>query len=261
MALYFNGKKIIDAERLSNLSDVSIISPTDNQVLKYNSAIQSWENGPVSITLTFQFNVTATHPNNPTAYSITVVDDNNVTVFSKNYQTSGGDAVYGVFPETTDTFVYKSEIFTVVAQGFKAVRDQKMLDFSINGVSHTVYCSQTNSSYATTDTFAIIVAKDFNASDVAYNNTDSGLVADNVQDAIDELSNKTFWTDLTGTLTTGQTSIILQDAVITTNSTVDVYVNDAFYGVNPTSISLSTGSITLVFPEQSTDMPVKVRIS
>lgn len=69
------------------------------------------------------------------------------------------------------------------------------------------------------------------------------------------------WADVTGTLIAGQTSITLQDAVITTNSTVDVYVDDAFYGVNPTSVSLSTGSITLVFPEQSTDMPVKVRIS
>lgn len=69
------------------------------------------------------------------------------------------------------------------------------------------------------------------------------------------------WTDITGTLTAGQTSLVFSNAVITTNSTIDIYVDDSFYGVNPTAITLATGSVTLTFDEQESNMPVKVRIS
>ena len=69
------------------------------------------------------------------------------------------------------------------------------------------------------------------------------------------------WTELTATLTTGQTNLAFSNAAITTSSTIDIYVDDSFYGVNPTSVTLATGSLTLVFPEQASDMPVKVRIS
>ena len=69
------------------------------------------------------------------------------------------------------------------------------------------------------------------------------------------------WTDITATLTAGQTSLVFSNAVITIDSTIEVFVNDAFYGVNPTAITLATGSLTLVFSEQDSDMPVKVRIS
>ena len=69
------------------------------------------------------------------------------------------------------------------------------------------------------------------------------------------------WTDLTATLTAGQTSLVFSNAVITTNSTIEVFVNDAFYGVNPTAITLATGSVTLTFSAQSANMPVKVRVS
>lgn len=69
------------------------------------------------------------------------------------------------------------------------------------------------------------------------------------------------WTDITATLTAGQTSLVFSNAVITTNSTIDIYVDDSFYGVNPTAVALATGSVTLTFDEQDSDMPVKVRIS
>ena len=67
------------------------------------------------------------------------------------------------------------------------------------------------------------------------------------------------WTDITGTLTAGQTSLTLSDAAITTSSTVDVYTDT--YGVNPTAISVANGSVTLTFDEQAADLGVKVRVS
>ena len=66
---------------------------------------------------------------------------------------------------------------------------------------------------------------------------------------------------LSSTLTAGNTTVAFSDASITTSSMFDVYVDDAFCGVAPTAISATTGSVTLTFPAQSTNMNVKVRIS
>jgi hypothetical protein len=66
-------------------------------------------------------------------------------------------------------------------------------------------------------------------------------------------------TDVTGTLNAGSTSITLTDESITTDSTVDIYTDT--FGVNPTDATVSTGSITLTFEEQSNDLGVKVRIT
>lgn len=67
------------------------------------------------------------------------------------------------------------------------------------------------------------------------------------------------FTDVTGTLIAGQTSLTLSNVAITTNSTIDIYTDS--YGVNPTAVSVTNGSVTLTFDEQSTDLIVKVRVS
>lgn len=67
------------------------------------------------------------------------------------------------------------------------------------------------------------------------------------------------WTDVTGTLTAGQTSITLQDASIDTTSTLDFYTDT--FGVNPTAVSVSTGSVTLTFEAQASNLGVKVRVT
>lgn len=65
--------------------------------------------------------------------------------------------------------------------------------------------------------------------------------------------------ELTGTLTAGNTSITLQDASITTNSTIDIYTDT--FGVNPTDVVVAAGSVTLTFEAQASDLGVKVRVS
>ena len=67
------------------------------------------------------------------------------------------------------------------------------------------------------------------------------------------------WTDVTGTLTAGSTSITLTDESIKTTSTLDYYTS--VFGVNPTNVSVSIGSVTLTFAAQNVDMGVKVRVS
>lgn len=66
------------------------------------------------------------------------------------------------------------------------------------------------------------------------------------------------YTEVTGTLTAGLTSITLSDVSITANSTIDVYTdNDVEYN----SISVSTGNVTITFDAQASNIGVKVRVS
>lgn len=66
-------------------------------------------------------------------------------------------------------------------------------------------------------------------------------------------------TVLTGTLNAGSTTITFNNAAIETTSTFDFYTD--IFGVNPTAVSVSAGSITLTFEAQASDLGVKVRIS
>lgn len=61
---------------------------------------------------------------------------------------------------------------------------------------------------------------------------------------------------LTGTLVAGNTTITLSDNVITASSIFDIYTDT--YGINPTAVSVSVGSITLTFAEQAADVGVLV---
>jgi len=62
-----------------------------------------------------------------------------------------------------------------------------------------------------------------------------------------------------GTLTAGQTSITLSDASITSSSFIQVFAGNG--NINYTSISSTTGSVTIGFLAQASDMTVVARIS
>ena len=72
--------------------------------------------------------------------------------------------------------------------------------------------------------------------------------------------NKIFpWKELIGTLTAGNTSLVISDSSITTNSVIDYYTDT--FGVEPTDITVAAGSVTMTFEAQQSDLGVKVRIS
>lgn len=106
------------------------------------------------------------------------------------------------------------------------------------------------------------------ASSVSYDNTNSGLTASNVQAAIDEVDAKvdaivvpTSATELqSGTLTAGQTSIVLTFAVqaISATTLIDVYVED---GLNYTAIATTSTTVTLTFEAQASNKAVAVRVT
>lgn len=63
---------------------------------------------------------------------------------------------------------------------------------------------------------------------------------------------------ITGTLVAGQTSITILSDYITIDSVLDFYTS--IYGVNPLSVSVVAGAVTLTFNAQATDMTVGVKI-
>lgn len=65
-------------------------------------------------------------------------------------------------------------------------------------------------------------------------------------------------TNLTGILTAGSTSLVLQDESITTNSLYDFY--SSVYGVSPTDVVVETGQLTMTFEAQQTNVVVIVRV-
>lgn len=113
------------------------------------------------------------------------------------------------------------------------------------------------------------------ATGITYSGTASGLEATNVQAAIDELAadvdatidgivedvtaleNK--FKDFLITLTAGSTDCTIPSALITTDSTIEIFTS--VYGVNPESVTVTSGSITVVFEAQESDVDVKVRVS
>lgn len=101
----------------------------------------------------FDFNCTMTRVDNPTAVALTV-SDGSTPVFSKSYTT---DTTAGDFSAVTSGFTYSDKYFTVTVQGFSAVTDETMATVTINDSTYDIICSETDSSKASTDTFALKV--------------------------------------------------------------------------------------------------------
>ncbi len=80
-----------------------------------------------------------------------------------------------------------------------------------------------------------------------------------VTGAINELNGKVYKVELSATLSAGSTSIGVLDAAITPSSTIDIYTDK--WGVNPESVSVSTGRVDMIFEAQASDLGVKVRVS
>lgn len=75
---------------------------------------------------------------------------------------------------------------------------------------------------------------------------------------VDEKGSSGSSVGITGTLAAGETELVLSDSNITTDSTIDIYTN--YYGVNPSAVTLATGSVTLTFAAMRSDIEVKVEV-
>lgn len=84
-----------------------------------------------------------------------------------------------------------------------------------------------------------------------------GLLKGKIANVEEEIGQKT-GKILSGTLNAGDTEVTITDGSITTTSLIDVYTDT--YGVNPTNIVATTGSITLTFTIQANNVAIKVRV-
>ena len=99
------------------------------------------------------------------------------------------------------------------------------------------------------------------AENVTYDNTTSGLTADDVQEAIDEVAASVGGVEIqSGTLTAGQTSVALtfENQTIGADTLIDIYTDT--FGVNPTAVSTTTNTVTLTFEVQASDVTVAVKV-
>lgn len=105
------------------------------------------------------------------------------------------------------------------------------------------------------------------AADVTYDNTSSGMTADDVQEAIDELKSDidaivvpaSSFEIVRGTLTAGQTSVaVTASKSVAATALIDVFTD--VYGLNPSAVSVAGAVITLTFEAQASDVAVAVRI-
>ena len=107
---------------------------------------------------------------------------------------------------------------------------------------------------------------DVTAANVSYDNTTSGLTADDVQEAIDEVVamipvTPAATTEVqTGTLTAGQTSVVLTfvSQTIGASTLVDIYTDD--YDVAPTAVATTSTTVTLTFDVQAANVAVAVKV-
>ena len=65
-------------------------------------------------------------------------------------------------------------------------------------------------------------------------------------------------TDLIATLTAGQTSLTINNAIIATNSTIEIFTDPE---IEYNSTTVTSGSITITFDAQVSDVSVKVRVT
>ena len=105
------------------------------------------------------------------------------------------------------------------------------------------------------------------ASVVSYDNTTSGMTADDVQEALDELKADidaivvpaSSFEIVRGTLTAGQTSVALTASkAVAATALIDVFAD--VYGLNPDTVTVAGAVVTLTFAAQASDVAVAVRI-
>ena len=90
-------------------------------------------------------------------------------------------------------------------------------------------------------------------------NVDINVLNDNMDKIDEELFKRAVKpTVLTGTLATGNTSLTLKSDAVTKSSIIDIYTS--VYGINPSNVSVSTGSITLTFDAQESSIEIRVEV-
>lgn len=198
---------------LENLQDVSLTSLTEGQTLIYDATNDVWKNGNGgggASTLAGLLDVDIALPIGGQALIYDDVNDEwiNATVPSGSSSLSGLTDVTITTPSNNQVLKYDAA-------------NSKWINANESGGG--------------------------DADDISYDNTSSGLIADNVQDAIDEVNG--VWTSAVNGLV-GDTSVAFSNAAIATTSTLELFSeNTSGSPVVWTAVSVSSGSATYTIEE------------
>lgn len=235
------------ASAIEDLEDVNIEEPTDGQVLKYDEETGTWVNGDDEGIASLE--------------GLTDVNLDSVT----NGQVLKYDATTEKWINATDENVTSLAGLTDVnltqlANGQTLVYDLTTGKWVNIKITPDWEASAAELGYIANKPAIPDVLSDL--SDVNASAATDGqlLVFDQATGTWKNGAGKSVYADITGTLAAGSTSITLQSAYITSNSVVEVFIDSAFEGVTYDELTLTTGSVTLLFAEQSTAMPVMVRV-
>lgn len=175
------------------------------------------------------------------------IDTDNVIVEETAYS---GQLSYTA---TEDCIVFVNVMGTASGSGYVYINNKTVgrTYFTINGVSSGTIHIYGNYYLLKKGQTLTTATQTFSGIDLQY-------AVYGLQTSDDDLRH-ILWTELTGTLTAGQTTLVISDPCITADAIIDYYT-DAF-GVEPTNIVVNPGAITMTFAAQQTDLGVKVRVS
>lgn len=127
---------------------------------------------------------------------------------------------------------------------------------TLDNTSETVVNKQVSGSWVTFKmTIATLAAHILEA----FASSSLTTVNKTVVGAINELKQGGgFWTDITGTLLAGQTSLTIQNEAILTTSVIDIYTDN---GTEWNSVTVTAGQIAITFDSQPSNLEVMVRLS
>lgn len=258
------------ATSLSGLSDVDLTTPSDGQVLTYDNANSKWINANASGGTTVIANPAGTPTDDLETiqigndiYSIpsggggnSVFTGKSLVMKTKTYTGDGNSSLSVTFTEKPVA------IYNIFGDGLNQVNKVLCLPFVYGDTTYVVgsYALGGNGmlwnsiSYSNNDLTMTMTASDAGA---AFNNSGSTYtIWYLVEQNFNELK------DLTGTLTTGSTSITLSDSSISADSTIEIFNSlDVPYNSKTIDTTTTPPSITVTFDAQESDMTVKVRVS
>lgn len=132
------------ASDLDDLTDVAITSPTEGQILKYDSANQLWKNADASYSVNPAIiNIAKTM--DATTFTITITSGG-VTAYQ---DTITMDSIWGNFTVISDTFTVDGIINTIslYGNGVEADTSQNWLHVTLNGTQYDIGNTVRNPSY------------------------------------------------------------------------------------------------------------------
>lgn len=139
----------------------------------------------------------------------------------------------------------------------------KIADYSIDGNEGALYAPEGGPVDVQVNDVTVVdpngVAKIKSYKEITQEQWDNLPASKYSDDILYLITDRDGFVEIVGTLTAGQTSLVLQSQAITVNSTFDYYTS--IFGVNPTDATVAAGSLTLTFEAQQSDMNVKVRVS